>query len=251
MEHIAVTREGAVAVLRLDRPPANAIDLAFVTELESAFADVTATAEAGALVLTGTGGCFSAGLDLKVVPQYAPDQQRAMVTAINRMIAQLYACPLPVVGAINGHAIAGGLIVALACDYRVGTSGACKLGITEVRAGIPFPAAAMAVLQAELPPHVARVMTLRAHNIGPQAALASGLLDELQPSERVLPRAIEVAHDFADIPREAYAGIKHQLRATTIDRINEMLARGTDPALESWLTSEASAASAALLRRGG
>ena len=251
MSTIEVERDGAVAVFRLNRPPANAIDLVFARELEAAFCALLDAGEARAIVFTGTGTCFSAGLDLKVVPTYGADEQRAMVTTINRMIARVYACPIPVVAAVNGHAIAGGLILALACDYRVGTSAACRLGVTEARAGIPFPAAAMAVLRAEVAPNVARVMTLRARNVGPEAALAGGVLDELAPPERVLPVAMDVARDLAGIPGGAYACIKRQLRAATIAFIEETVARGSDPLLESWLTAATAGASAALLRSAG
>jgi len=241
-------RSGAVALLRLDRPPANAIDLEFATELGAVFASLVSDAEVRAIVVTGTGKFFSAGLDLKRVPSYGRDQQKAMVATINRTIAQMYACRKPVVGAINGHAIAGGLIVALACDYRVGTTTHCQLGVTEARAGIAFPALAMAVLQAELEPRAARVLTLRARNVDPEAAFTLGVVDELQPPYRVLPAAIEVANDFAGIPADAYAQVKHQLRGPTISFMEETLAKGSDPLLESWLTSETADAAASLLR---
>lgn len=250
MKHIMIERDGAVAVFRLNRPPANAVDLEFASELETAFTALVSESDLRAIVMTGTGNCFSAGLDLKRVPLYGPEEQRAMVTAVNRMVARLYACPLPVVGAINGHAIAGGLIIALACDYRVGSTAPCKLGVTEARAGIPFPAAAMAVLKAELAPHVARVLTLRALNVDAPTALAYGLVDELQPAARILSVAIDVARDLAAIPRDAYARIKRQVRAAAIAAIDDTLARGSDPLLEAWLSAEAPAASAALLRGG-
>lgn len=250
MGHIAIERDGAVAVFRFNRLPANAIDLDFAGEIEAGFASLLAEADLGAVVITGTGTCFSAGLDLKRVPLYGPEQQRAMITTINRMLSRLYAAPLPVVGAINGHAIAGGLVVALACDYRVGTRATCQLGVTEARAGIPFPAAAMTVLRAELAPHVARVLTLRANNIDPHTALAWGLVDELQPGARVLPVAVQIARDLAGIPRDAYARIKRQLRAAAITAIDDVLACGSDPMLEAWLSADAPAASAALLRGG-
>ncbi len=250
MEQVVIEYDGAVAVFRLNRPPVNAVDLEFARALDAAFGPLVDAGEAGAIVVTGTGECFSAGLDLKLVPRYSSEEQRAMITTLNRTIAKLYACPLPLVGAINGHAIAGGLILALACDYRIGTTAPAKFGLTEVRAGIPFPAAAMAVLQAEVAPNVARILTLRGNNVGSETALAYGLLDELQPPERVLPTAIAVARDLANMPRQAYARIKCQLRATPITSIEETVARGSDPMLNAWLAADAGQASADLLRPG-
>jgi enoyl-CoA hydratase len=245
---VEIDREGAVAVIRLNRPPANAIDLDFARELEATFARTTGCEDVRALVVTGSGGCFSAGLDLKRVPLYGRDQQRQMVEAVNRMILKLYTCPIPVVAAVNGHAIAGGLVLALACDYRIGTSAAAKIGLTEARAGIPFPAAAMAVVQAELNPAAARLMTLQSSNVGPQEALKLGVVDVLQPPERVMLVALAMAEDLASIPKDAYARIKRQLRGKTVAEIEAVLSRG-DPLLDSWLTDEASTASANLLRR--
>lgn len=248
MEQIVIEHAGAVALFRLNRSPVNAIDLTFARALDAAFVPLVDAGETRAIVVTGTGRCFSAGLDLKLVPGYSPEEQRAMVSTLNRVLAKLYGCPLPVVGAINGHAIAGGLILALACDYRVGSSAPCKLGLTEVRAGVPFPAAAMSVLQAEVAPNVARLLTLRGNNVGAETALAYGLVDEIEAPDRVVPAALAVAHDLASMPRDAYARIKRQVRARTIAFIDDTVARGSDPMLESWLTGETRTAAAGLLR---
>jgi len=248
MGYVRIERDGPVAVFRLDRWPVNALDLEFAREVESSFFALTSAEDVGAIVMAGADGCFSAGLDLKRIPFYSPEEQRAMIDAANRMLARLYGCPLPVVAAVNGHAVAAGLILMLACDYRVGSSAPCKLGLSEARVGIPFPAVALHLLQAEVAPSVVRVLALRAENVGPQAALAYGLLDELQPPERVLPTAIQVARDMAGMPRRGYAKIKRQLRAAALARIEETIARGTDPVLESWVPPEAAEASVALLR---
>jgi enoyl-CoA hydratase len=247
---VQLERERDVAILRLDRPPVNAVELSLGREADAAL-DEALAGGARAIVVTGAGGCFSAGLDLKIVPLYGPDEQRALVAAANRLLGKLYACPLPVVAAINGHAIAAGLVLALACDYRVGPRAPAKLGLTEARAGIPFPAAAMAIVQAELAPPAARVLTLLARTVDAEQALALGALDELRPTGEVLPRALEVANDLAGISPDAYRRIKRQLRAETIARIERAVSGGTDPMLAAWLGAETAAASRAVLEHGG
>lgn len=241
---------GDVTVFRMQRPPANALDLEYALQLDAALMGLFTAGDTGAVVLTGAGSCFSAGLDLKTVPHYDRDQQRAMVGALNSLFARVYTADVPVVGAVNGHAIAGGLVLALACDYRVGPSAPCQLGLTEARVGVPFPVAAMAVVRAELAPPVARILTLQARNVGPEQALAWQVLDELEPPERVVARAVAVAQDMASLPRDSYPRIKRQLRADAIAPMEAALVEGKEPLLDAWLSNQAAAASAAVLRGG-
>ena len=142
--HVKIEERGDVALVKIDRPPANAMDLELLEDGRRALEELAA-AEPGAVVLTGRDGFFSAGVDLKRAPTLDSQAQRAMVEAINRLFAGWYSFPRPVAAAVNGHAIAGGLILALCADYRVG-GGDGKLGLTELRVGIPYPLAAMAVV---------------------------------------------------------------------------------------------------------
>ncbi len=243
---ILLERHGAITVVRLARPPANAITLELGQEFEATF-DAAMQDEPAAIVLTGTGDFFSGGLDLKVVPTYSPAQQKTFVRVLNRMIGTLYACPMPVVGAINGHAIAGGFILALTADYRIGPTADSFFGLTEARVGVPFPAATMLVLQAELAPADLRYTILYAHIFGPQAARQRGMLDELQPPAAVLERALEVAGELASTPADGYRRIKQQVRGAAIGQIEQLIATDSDPALEGWITPEVRGAAAAML----
>jgi enoyl-CoA hydratase len=234
-----------IAILRMDKPPANTIDLALLKDAEDALSDLQLQANIKAVVITGTGKCFCAGADLKTVPQYSQAQQREVVAAMNRIITHLYTRPYPLIAAVNGHAIAAGLVLVLACDYRIGADTGCKFGLTEIRAGIPFPAATMEILKAELPAHVTRRLALTGRNISPTEALTYGIFDELQPAEQVLLRALEVANDLSISSAHAYATIKMQLRADTIKRIEHIM--DADPLLASWLTEETKTASTHLL----
>ena len=205
--------------------------------------------ETDALVITGEGSCFSAGLDLKAVPSYDRAQQQAMVMAVNRMFGRLYGLPLPTIAAVNGHAIAGGVILTLACDYRVGAEGDYKLGLAEARVGVVYPVAAMAIVRSELAPATAKTMVLTARNYSPREALAMGVLDELQPPDRLLARAMEVAGEMAALPRSAYRRIKRGLRAEALALIDDAISNRNEPMLDSWLSEETRIASAEALKR--
>jgi enoyl-CoA hydratase len=244
---VTVETHGEVALVRVDRPPANALDLELLDEGSAVVAELRKD-EPGAVVLTGREGFFSAGVDLKAVPKLDRDGQRGMVHGINRLFLAWYSFPRPVVCAVNGHAIAGGLILALCGDHRV-SSGAGKLGLTELRAGIGYPAAAMAIVRAELPPPTVRALALQAELVeaGPQA-VELGLLDELCAPELLLERSLQVAGALAELPREAYARVKRQLRGDTVAELERVAA--DDPMLREWLGEEAAAASAAILERG-
>lgn len=231
------------------KPPVNAIDIPFARDVDGAFARLEADPEVRAVVLAGLDGCFSAGLDLKALPGYGPDEQKEILLALGRMLLRLYGFPRPVVAAVQGHAIAGGLIVALACDYRVGGDGEYRLGLTEVAVGVPFPIAPLELARAELRPDMARRLVLTARTHGPREALEWGILDELRPSREVLTRAIDVAGELGALPPRTYARSKRLLRAPALSLMEEAVDRQMDPALSDWLTPEAAPAAAKVLDR--
>ena len=246
--HVLVEPHGGVAVLRLHRPPANAFCLELARDCFSALAS-DAVKQAKALIVTGTGSFFSGGLDLRRVPTYTPEQQHEFLVVLNRVIGTLYGFPAPVVAAVNGHAMAGAFVLVLTADYRVGPTGSAQFGLTEARVGIPFPAAPMIVVHAELAPQDVRYAALHARSFGPEEALRRGVLDELQPPEAVLARALEVARDMASMPAEGYRRIKQQVRGAALARIEEVVARSADPMLEHWVDPRAPQASAEWLAR--
>lgn len=253
MENLTARIEqiGDVAVVTLNKPPVNAVDLTLVRDTEECLKKAEADPRIKAVVITGAGRCFSAGLDLKTVPYYTSADQRRMVEELNRTVAWLYGFPLPTIAAINGHAIAGGFILALACDYRLGADAACQLGVTESRVGIPFPVSTMEVLRAELDSPTARRMTLVGRNVNPKEALASGILDEIVSADQLLNQAIEFAQDLGSMPREAYGRIKRQLRDEPLRRMQTAIETGNDPLLKMWITDEGRSASAEHLEKMG
>ena len=247
MPTVRVEHEGTIAVVTLAQPPANAMDASSLNELADVFdglggepdADVTA------IVVTGEGRSFSAGLDLKAIQHSDPEQQEELIEALNRAFLAVYSCPRLVVGAVNGHAIAGGLVLALCCDVRLVADVALKVGLAEVRVGVPYPVGAIEVVRQELTPPVARRLVLGGELIGAHEAVELGVFDRVVPAADLLATALAAAHDHP--PQVGFARIKAQLRKPAIDATHAALG-GRDPLRRPWLTDETFAAAAAALR---
>jgi enoyl-CoA hydratase len=232
VSQISVSRdEHGVTTVAVDRPPANAMDVALLDELVAALDGVAADPPA-ALVLAGRPGFFSAGADLKAVPSYGPDEQRAMVNGINAMALGVYGLPCPVVGAITGHAIAGGMVLAICTDLRVAASEG-RYGLTEVKVGVPYPQAAIGVIAAELPLVARRLFAFGNGLHDAQTCLRLGVFDEVVEPAEVLPRAQALARDLASMPGEVYARTKRDLRGATLERLRA--AAADDPLLSRWV----------------
>ena len=226
-----------VRVLALARPPVNAIDLGLVEALCAALADAEAEAGCRALVLTGAEGVFSAGIDTRRIPAYDAAQRAEMLRGLNRMVLALYAFPHPTVVAVSGHALGGGLVIALCGDVRLAARGAFRLGLIEASAGVPFPAGPLAVVRAELSPERARRLTLTSVVFEPEDPLSEGVIDRVVPAEALRDAAIAEAHALAEQP--AFAAVKRQLRADTVARLRHIVAADDEPMLASWLPERA------------
>jgi enoyl-CoA hydratase len=231
VEHVTLREDDGIAVLTVDRPPANAMDVALLREVLEAIGLVARNVPR-ALVLAGRDGFFSAGADLKAVPGYGPEDQREMVQSINAMALGAYELPCPVVGAITGHAIAGGLVLALCTDIRIASS-AGRYGLTEVKVGVPYPQAAIGVVAAELPPHAARALALGNELIDAAECRRLGVFDEVVEPHDVVSRARELAAGLAAFPADVYTRTKRDLRGETTARLRA--AAGADPLLGRWV----------------
>ena len=149
---ITVEEHAGVAVVSLARPPVNALDLPMIEELASTFARLANATPRIGVVLTGAGNTFSAGVDTKAFASYGREERHRMVLAITRMTGALLSLSCPLVAAVNGHALGGGFVLMLCCDYRlVADDRVLRLGLTEARAGVPFPAGPIAIMKHEMP----------------------------------------------------------------------------------------------------
>lgn len=228
MALVSLDRSDAVTVLTIDRPPANALNVELVEELVGALEEI-ATAPPRALVVAGRPGFFSAGADLKAVPNHGPEQRRRMVSGINRIVVASYGLTCPTVAAVTGHAIAGGMVLALALDIRIAATEG-RYGLTEVKVGVPYPQAAIRVVAAELAPHVARRLALGNELTDSTECLRLGVFDEVVEPSLVVGRAVAVAEELGAMPADVYARTKLDLRGDAL--VAMRMAAEDDPLLD-------------------
>src|SRR5215831_20776916 len=215
---IEVTQQGKVAVMRLAHGKANALDTPLMVELKDALEQVERS-DAGALVLTGNGSMFSAGVDLV---QLLAGGRKYIAEFLPRMcdgFRALYRFPKPAVAAVNGHAIAGGMILSSACDYRVMARGA-RIGIPELRVGVPFPLVALEIVRSALSPERAAQAVLFGRVVEADAALGLGYVHEVLAPGEVLARAVARAEELASTPAGSFRKAKMDLRRPTLELLD-------------------------------
>ncbi|MFM7737641.1 MAG: enoyl-CoA hydratase/isomerase family protein [Alphaproteobacteria bacterium] len=218
--------EGGVRLLRIERPPANAIngELLGVLHAEAAAADEDEAVRA--VVVTGSGRFFSAGLDLKEMSG-GGREMLATLGGADDGIHRLWRIGKPTVAMVGGHALAGGAILMLACDFRVAARGAFKIGVTETALGLPLPNGAFQIARHGLLHGDARRVLLRAESFSPDDALAVGLVDEVVEPEELEARALAFAAELGRHPSAAWGFQKYKLQAEAENAIRHPLDAGT------------------------
>lgn len=230
--------------IRMAHPGKNAVS----SELLSWLGGEIEKAGSEPILLTGAGDAFCAGLDLKEVAQLDASGMERFLRAFDRIVARLFDHPAPVVCAINGHAIAGGAVLALCCDWRVATKEPrARIGINEVALGACYPPVTMrVVLQRVAVEHRERII-LGAGLVNTADALALGLIDELADDVEAAAKARLEA--LSAHPRASYAHTKSLLRAgvTAITAGEER--RFREHEVPQWIGAELRARIAAVLKR--
>ena len=224
-------RDGAT-VVRMEHGKVNAFDPELMRGLIDALAGPECAA-APAVVLTGTGAVFSAGVDLRRLTEGGPDYVEGFLPVLGEAFFEAFTFPKPLVAAVNGHAIAGGCVLACACDYRIMADGAGRIGTPELSVGVPFPVMALEILRLTVPAHRLQALIYRGLTCTPAEAAANGLIDETAAPEAVVDRAVEVAARLGSLPPASFALTKRVIREPTRNRVLEL--RSVDEAVaEAW-----------------
>ena len=228
------TDNDGVVTLRLAHGKASALDLELADGLARVFAEAALDDAVRAVVLTGTGSIFSAGVDLFRLTNAGDEYVSRFVPSLSRLMLDLFSFPKPLVVAANGHAIAGGCIFALTGDYRLMAAGNGRIGMPELLVGVPLPPAVIEVVRFAVPPQHLQSLLYTGKTVVADEALRLGLVDEVVPAESLGTRAAELGAQLASLPAGAFQHTKKQLRDRTLGHAKHYANELDDAVRDLW-----------------
>ena len=212
----------------------NSLDIEFCQALIDKLKEVE-TSAAKAVVLTGNEKVFSAGVDLLRLVKEDNQYLENFIEILSDLFIKLFTFSKPLIAAINGHAIAGGCIIACAADYRIMSDNKGTIGLPERRVGVPFPSIALEIVRfATLPRHFQKLI-YSGVTFKPQEAFEVGLIDELAVAEELMTQAGKIAQDFSNIPANIFALTKAQIRQPVMDQVKISDKEFKENVKEIWL----------------
>ena len=229
-----------IAVLRLQGGKANAMSAELLDAIER-LVDGFEAGPARAAVLIGYERYFSAGLALPLLIDLDRPAMRRFITRFGQVMLRVFACPRPIVAAVNGHAIAGGCVLALQCDWRVMVDGEARIGLNETQLGIGLPSSVLEPLRLAVPPASLVPIAYEGRLFSPAEAYGLGLVHELSSAAELERRAVERARALAAVPSTAVAQVKLGLRRPALEAIAARATEETERWLDTWFSPEARA----------
>ncbi|MDA3913084.1 enoyl-CoA hydratase/isomerase family protein [Oleiagrimonas sp.] len=234
---LEIRNQDDILEIRLARPPVNALDPELVTQLRKQIEGAPAKGARG-LLITGSEGMFSAGLDVPVLLGLDRESMRAFWREFFALCAALARSPIPSVAAISGHSPAGGAVLALFCDYRVMARGPYRIGLNEVQVGLTVPECIQLALRRTVGTYRAERLLVAGAMLEAEQALEIGMVDALAPVEEVVTRASLWMRELLSLPTRAMSTTRAMARADLTAAFADIDALSVDDFLDGWFNEE-------------
>ncbi len=239
METIRLEYQNEIAIIRLDNGVSNTITPQMVAELTESLSKIEADQMIRGLVLTSTNEkFFSIGFDIPNLYPLPQEEFWDFFKAFNQLSMQLYALPKPTIAAIPGHAIAGGCILALSCDYRTIAEGRNLMGLNEIKLGAPVPYPADCMLRDLIGSRKTRQVMEFGEFFAPDELLQLGVVDQVSPPEEVISASVERIQKITANPAKAFAIIKQNRTQPVLDEIDARIDVVRSDFTECWYSDE-------------
>ncbi|MFX1250840.1 MAG: enoyl-CoA hydratase/isomerase family protein [Promethearchaeota archaeon] len=240
MDLIQIHHYEKVGVLQLNRGVTNALNMNLISQLAEALQKLREDPDVHSIVLTSSNEKFFAiGFDIPELFKLSRKDFRDFYHSFNQLCIDLYTFPKPTIAALRGHAIAGGCILTLCCDYRFIAEGKKLMGLNEIKLGVPVPYPSDCILRQLVGDKNAREITYTGDFYPPETLFQMGMVDEVHPLDQVLNKSIEKAELLGSLPHEAFKIIKRARVEMVEAQILKNLAEKEPIFLECWFSSQA------------
>ncbi len=229
MNFLRIGEDAGVATVALCRGKVNAINETVIDELAEGFRKLEKNRDIRAVILTGAGKFFTFGFDIPEFLGYPKNDFIRYLTKFTDFYTYLFTYPKPVVAALNGHTIAGGCMMAIACDCRIMVSGKAKISLNEIAFGSSLFAGSVELMKLWLGQRKAETAMLSGAMYSPEEARQMGLIDLVVSPERLADESEKAARQYADLDPAAFRSIKALLRKPLAE---DMKKREKDSILE-------------------
>lgn len=229
--------DGRVATLAMRHGKVNAIDLEFCNELLETFEQLAGDSNVDGVLLKGQDRVFSAGIDLKRWLAEDESYVRPFLEKLDLLFRRVFEFPKPIVAVISGHAVAGGCMLAAACDYRV-IAPEASIGIPELRIGVPLPMMAIEIMRFIARPQSFQDVVNRGAMFAGTDAVRAGLASEVAGRDIMEQRAMEVLGELIHVPAATYEFTKQQCRSVALQNARDNWQRLGDRFWQIWLAPQ-------------
>jgi len=212
MSFVEVTSEAAITTVTLARGKVNAFNENMIEQIKSCFEDLSTNAAVGAIVITGRGKFFSFGFDIPEFLGYSKESFVGYLTKFTDLYTYLFTYPKPIIAALNGHTIAGGAMLALACDYRIMVTGKAKISLNEITFGSSVFAGSVEMLRYCAGSKNAQAVLYSGAMYSADEAKELGMIDQVSSDDMLLRDAGDIAADLSGKDGAAFGSIKKLLR---------------------------------------
>ena len=229
MSFIHVSNDGEIATVRLCRGKVNALNEPMVEEITKTFENLATNNEVKSIIFTGSGKFFSFGFDVPELLSYPKNDFIRYLEKFTTLYTALFCFPKPVVAALNGHTIAGGCMLATACDFRLMVNGKAKISLNEITFGAPVPAGSLEMLKYCAGSRNAQSIVYSGAMYSAEEAFQLGLVDQVSSEYALAEDARKIAQELGQKDSSAFRSIKHLLRQPVAEK---MIKREKDAILE-------------------
>jgi 3,2-trans-enoyl-CoA isomerase len=238
MNFISISKDSGIAIMTLNRGKVNALNEPLIEQLNSSFISLEDDEAVKAIIITGQGKFFSFGFDIPEFFSYSKESFTRYLIKFTQLYTSMFLFPKPIVAALNGHAIAGGCMLSLACDYRIMVSEKAKISLNEISFGAIVFSGSIELLKYCVNQRNAESILFSGKMYSAEEAIRLGLIDQISSFEKLLDDSKKIARELSNNDKEVFRGMKNLLRKPVVEEMKKREMDSIREFVDIWYSKE-------------